>query len=307
MKILLVGHQYFCEKIASKLIERHHDVEVVFYEDWGRKIIPTILLSKEYDVLHFICGRGMRKFIFPLILRYLMNKHIFVHFVGSDVLQFKRQKFFDRMNWKLSLHLSNRIFSGSPQLKRELRPLIKSTFFHLQYQETPHLNIPLPDEFTVLSYIPKVNPKFYGLDEILRIIETNSDVKFIIITDYKNELYNYPNVTILPFDPSRNMEDLYREATVLIRLTDHDGMAQMVLESLSYGRYVFWTNKFPYCEHVLKDSNDVSKKLNRYLGVTKPNIQGSEWVRSNLNNQLNIQELINIYKNPKFVLKKRFI
>jgi hypothetical protein len=39
-----------------------------------------------------------------------------------------------------------------------------------------------------------------------------------------------------------DMEALYRDITVYVRLTSHDGMSFMALEALSRGRYVIWTH-----------------------------------------------------------------
>ena len=38
-----------------------------------------------------------------------------------------------------------------------------------------------------------------------------------------------------------DMDALYAETTVLVRLTSHDGTSFMVLEALSRGRHVIWT------------------------------------------------------------------
>ncbi|MCK9521267.1 MAG: hypothetical protein M0R74_19915, partial [Dehalococcoidia bacterium] len=44
------------------------------------------------------------------------------------------------------------------------------------------------------------------------------------------------------------MDRLYRDASVLVRLTLHDGTSFMALEALSRGRYVIWTYPMPGVE-----------------------------------------------------------
>jgi glycosyltransferase involved in cell wall biosynthesis len=43
-----------------------------------------------------------------------------------------------------------------------------------------------------------------------------------------------------------DLRDAYVNATALVRFTDHDGLSLMVLEALSYGRHVVWTQAFPF-------------------------------------------------------------
>jgi len=302
MNITLIGHIYFCEKLADKLRMKNHKVDVLFYSHWGKNLFHSLHFCKNADVIHFICGRGIRKFPLAFILRFIMNKKLIVHFVGSDVLQFKKQNFIDQINWKIALLICHRIFTGSPQLKNELDPYVKSTFFHLIYQNTEFGKRAFPVKCTVLSYIPKVNPIFYGYNEIKSLIKLNNDVNFIIITDYGN-LAKFSNVQVLPFDKTRNMSEIYSKTSILIRLTDHDGLCQMVLEALSHGCYVLWTSPFLFCNQVSKNADNVNAELQKLKKITNPNFEAINWCKENLNSDSNINELINVYKNPKINIK----
>jgi hypothetical protein len=42
-----------------------------------------------------------------------------------------------------------------------------------------------------------------------------------------------------------DMDRFYRQISVMVRLTSHDGTSHMVLECLSRGRQVIWTYKLP--------------------------------------------------------------
>jgi glycosyltransferase involved in cell wall biosynthesis len=52
-----------------------------------------------------------------------------------------------------------------------------------------------------------------------------------------------------------DLRGIYERATVLIRLTPHDGLSLMVLEALSFGRYVMWSKPFPYAFHIRSQSD----------------------------------------------------
>jgi hypothetical protein len=45
------------------------------------------------------------------------------------------------------------------------------------------------------------------------------------------------------------MDALYRQTSVVVRLTSHDGTSFMVLEALSRGRHVIWTYPVPGVIH----------------------------------------------------------
>ena len=73
------------------------------------------------DIIHFICAIGCRKYLYILIIRYLLRKKIFVHFVGSDILRLNRVNIFDRLNWIGALKTAHRVFVGAPWHVQELQ------------------------------------------------------------------------------------------------------------------------------------------------------------------------------------------
>ena len=95
-----------------------------------------------------------------------------------------------------------------------------------------------------------------------------------------------------------NMDEIYSQSSLLIRLTKHDGFSSMVLEALSYGRNIIWTYDIPNVKHIKLDRDnlfDIIDEVKKY-GY---NLQGENWVKKNFNFSSFINNLEALYKNPK--------
>ena len=137
--------------------------------------------------------------------------------------------------------------------------------------------LPMPEQFTVLSYLPDFRSAFYGADIVYQLAELNPDVRFIIIAARKN--LNLPNVEVHGRLDHRTMGSIYKESSCLVRLAEHDGLSLTVLESLARGRYVIWSYDFP---HVFKARTlaQAQKALRQVKDETRPNFEGAEYVRT---------------------------
>ncbi|HUU84109.1 MAG TPA: glycosyltransferase [Phycisphaerae bacterium] len=146
---------------------------------------------------------------------------------------------------------------------------------------TPNLMLgpcppPLPDDFAVLCYLPTRRRAFYGGQVIDRLIERMPDVRFIILADAETDYSGRENV-----ESPGYVEDLaatIRRATVHVRPTCHDGMPRLVLEMLSFGRYVIASHPYPGC-HQAAQPEEVERILRRLRRLTQLNLSGREWVR----------------------------
>jgi glycosyltransferase involved in cell wall biosynthesis len=92
-----------------------------------------------------------------------------------------------------------------------------------------------------------------------------------------------------------DLRDAYKGATVLVRFTPHDGLSLMVLEALSYGRHVIWTQPFPFVRQVHQYA-DVEREIVDLLqayerGELLPNAAASEDIRRRYSPQACIRRL----------------
>jgi glycosyltransferase involved in cell wall biosynthesis len=110
----------------------------------------------------------------------------------------------------------------------------------------------LPADFTVLAYLPASRPDFYGKLELEFLVRALADqpVKFVIVGGGQIDGSIDADIRFLGWRYS--LEDVYAMATVLFRFTPRDGLSLMVLEALSFGRYVLWSKKFPFSKHVTR-------------------------------------------------------
>ena len=298
MKIAYIGHIFFCKKIGRKIEGRGHQITYLDYNNWGRRLFPSLNDIWEMDIIHFICAIGCRKYLYIFIIRYLLRKKIFVHFVGSDIIRLNRVNIFDRLNWIGALKTAHRVFVGAPWHVQELRKFLSVESFILFFNdyEKRKKTLALPDEFTVLTYLPEGKPEFYGESLIRDLIEKYPETKFIILGSDKYS--HYSNVIIKTIDYTIDMDEIYSQSSLLIRLTKHDGFSSMVLEALSYGRNVIWTYDIPNVKHIKLDRNnlfDIFDEVKKY-GY---NLQGENWVKKNFNFSSFINNLEALYKNPK--------
>ena len=298
MKIAYIGHIFFCKKIGRKIEEKGHLVAYLDYNNWGRRLFPSLIDIWEMDIIHFICAIGCRKYFYILIIRYLLRKKIFVHFVGSDIIRLNRVNIIDRLNWIGALKTAHRVFVGAPWHVQELRKFLSVESFILFFNdyEKPKKTLAFPDEFTVLTYLPKGKPEFYGESLIRDLIVKYPKTKFIILGNDKYS--HFSNVIIKTIDYTRDMDEIYSQSSLLIRLTKHDGFSSMVLEALSYGRNIIWTYDIPNVKHIKLDRDnlfDIIDEVKKY-GY---NLQGENWVKKNFNFSFFIDNLEALYKNPK--------
>jgi hypothetical protein len=232
----------------------------------------------------------------------MRGKKVVFHWIGTDVLRAMR-----------AAHRQERLISPKSLIKRMACSFVKKKFTHwavaswLQ-EELSTLGIrssvvpivsplvdakplPMPEQFTVLSYLPDFRPAFYSADIVYQLAELNPDVRFIIIAARKR-LKNLPNVEIHGRVDHRTMGSLYEESSCLVRLTEHDGLALTVLESLARGRYVIWSYDFP---HVFKARTlaQAQKALRQVKDKTRSNFGGAEYIRT----EFSLEKVKQVTKN----------
>lgn len=96
--------------------------------------------------------------------------------------------------------------------------------------------------FMVLAYVPEDRTELYGLDFILEVARRRPDIPFLVLGASSRDALP-SNVTAVGW--VGDTDSVMAQATVYLRPTSHDGLANLVLEALSLGRYVGWTYPFP--------------------------------------------------------------
>lgn len=105
----------------------------------------------------------------------------------------------------------------------------------------------LPPDFSVLAYTLDGRSDLYGLDLVLELARRQPDIPFVLLGAAPSEAFP-ENIRAL-----RWVDDMHATvtgSTVYVRPTSHDGMSNLVLEALAYGRYAMWTYPFPGVDQI---------------------------------------------------------
>ena len=182
------------------------------------------------------------------LLNRVLRKPRIIHWVGSDI---------DKLRADPHLRTLCRLpyvrnLAEADWTLAELRELgIDATLAPLPPRLRARDVPPLPKKFTVLIYLPKTSRgEFYGRKEYERLIRALSkrNVRFLVVGG--GEIYAPPEADIARLGWCTALDTVYEDSTVLIRFTKHDGLSLMALEALTFGRYVLWTQDFPFAVQV---------------------------------------------------------
>lgn len=173
----------------------------------------------------------------------LLRKPRVIHWVGSDIEYFRNTPRLGRQMRSPNVkHLTE-----APWTADELRTLgVNSQIVPLPLRHHAGGVKPLPERFTVLLYVPKARPEFYGRQAYEDALEEIARDEPRVLVVGGGELRAPAGVEIVNLGWRGDLRDVYESSTVLIRLTPRDGLSLMVLEALSFGRYAMWSKPFPH-------------------------------------------------------------
>jgi glycosyl transferase family 1 len=156
--------------------------------------------------------------------------------IGSDVL-------------KHAPHASSSVIARAwhwcvaPWLREELTEAgIAADVVRLTPPQIPHPMPALPTSFTVLAYAADDRDGLYGREFIFELARRRPDIRFLLLAASPTDVLP-ANVTALGW--VEDMHEVLTQTTLYVRPTSHDGLSNLVLEALAYGRYVLWTYPFP--------------------------------------------------------------
>lgn len=201
---------------------------------------------------------------------------------GTDVLQaahaavhIERLRLLPIVHWAVS-----------PQLVSELAELgIDAQCVTLASAPVPDMLAPLPERFTVLTYLPQPRRDFYGQQAIWQAARAMPDTRFIAIGHGTSDTAAPRNVEYT--GEVSGIEHFIDKATVLVRMTQHDGLSQNIVEALARGRHVVWTYPYPGALHV-RSANELIQELQRLRqshdsGYLQVNHTGAEFAAAHHN------------------------
>jgi len=227
---------------------------------------------------------------FDLMWRALLwlnrDARAFVYWIGTDVQDVLRDKQSGRsMSRLLRLLRRAKSLAGSERLASELAEIgVYATLapFPGGLVPAPEKVEPLPEHFTVLSYIPDARPEFYGGPQVLAAARALPGARFLIAGGSGGWTQDAPkNMEFLGW--TDEMARILGEATVVVRLVEHDSVGGTAIEALLNARHLVYSYPLPYAEHVgFTDSKTLITVLSdletaHVTGSLQLNAAGREW------------------------------
>ena len=94
---------------------------------------------------------------------------------------------------------------------------------------------------------------------------------------------------------TEKLHELYRKISILIRITEHDGLPVMMLEMLGRGRWVIYSNVYPHTEYAT-NLETARLTLQRCLSKTGVNQDGINHIKANFSPEKQYAHIKSIYQ-----------
>lgn len=127
---------------------------------------------------------------------------------------------------------------------------------------TPH---PLPERFSVMTYIPSGRFAHYGGEMIVNAAKQLPNVGFVVVGNDGSDVLGAPeNVRFVGWTADLNAA--YAASTVVLRLLRHDALGATLREGLVHARHLIYTYPVPFTEQVaFEDTPALVKLLTGFL------------------------------------------
>lgn len=245
---------------------------------------------KHVDIIYGLYGGT--KFNPRYFIAKVCGKKVVNHWIGSDVLETQKNR-----SYKFNQLFIDSNLACSSLIKREIAGLgIESTEIPIIPSGMNYNLSEMPKDHAVLVYLPEGNELFYGLDYVEALVKAFKTVDFYIVANKNQDLLPYHNVKFLGKLGLSEMEELYKEISILIRLPKHDGLSLMLLEALAKGKEVVYIYNFPHVK-VVKDKDDLIPNFEEI--IKKPpvlNLDGHNYIKENYNADIVFNRLIKLLK-----------
>lgn len=242
---------------------------------WGHGPTP-----RAADLIHHVFIQ--RSLILPAVLHRRGLVQV-MHWIGSDVAaiaglpRWRRAWWVARARRIVDLHLAD-----SPELAEEiirlgLPPPRVVRLLPVTLRARPS---PPPAPFSVLSYWSDATFRFYRGDWVLRLAREFPRIPFRVVGRCRAVPGAPANVEFLGW--VEDMAPRYDQASVLIRLPEHDSISVMVLEMLARGRHAIYSRRFPHC--VFADTYEAARDaLTRLVEENAPNRDAPAMIAQDFN------------------------
>jgi hypothetical protein len=256
-KLLIFGSEPFAYKTFLFLKSFSRDVsylgtipkkgilKLIRFFEW------VMLLSK----VEFIYTIGYFKpdSIYYLIAR-LLRKKIIVHWIGSEILDLKKSHYWPvHVGFSVTRKLLHELDLHS--INSNYLPLFFSIGSAKEYNKQVY-----PNSHGVLFYLVAGKEQFYGLEYLMLLADAFGETPFYVIGSSKISFQN-DNIYSVGYLDEDSLNELFRKITIYVRITQHDGLSQLILKSLSLGRVVVSNTQYPFVTFYNPSEDSCSKLI----------------------------------------------
>ena len=281
-RALVVGFDYYGRFLCSLMNEHSQDWTFEYHTGGRFGTLRALLAARSADAIIAFGGPGPNAALAEIARSRRIP--VIVIWAGSDVQVAQR----DPHLLELLKRSEITNVSDGPWLVDELRELgITATYVPVTAVTPAETIAPLPKRFSVLTYLPEPRRAFYGEKAVYAIAREFPDVPFRVVGRGHANPVAPKNVEFLGY--VEDMPQRIDDATVLLRLPEHDGKSMLVVETMARARHVVWNYPFEgalsarniaeacACIRALYDAHQA--------GALEPNKAGYDYVRAHFTRQ----------------------
>jgi len=233
MRILVLGYTRFALR-QTAMFEARGARATYVKRNFALRALPLVPMC---DVVYQVGGPIVPRSVFDACR--FFGKPIVKHWLGSDTMRLHDPSVQRQSSAKFVTN-----WADAPWLVDELKAagVDGHTVGLSPISVTAELPFP-PSPLRVLWFLPEDRFEFYGGQMALSVARAMPELKFVFVGCERRGRPAPSNVEYVGF--LDEIDDAYARTHVLVRMADHDGLSQMVLEALNHGRYVIWNYPFP--------------------------------------------------------------
>ncbi len=278
-KVLITGYPQ-TRHIKRLLSENGHEVSE-FQSTKKLHLLRTLDYHKQIkdaDYIYFVGGNIIsQKLYLKTAKKY--NTKVIIHWVGSDVYYLPQRIDALRPYIEGATHLV-----CSELLRDELAEFgIDAAIIPVVPFEMEMELQEMPQTHAALVYLPTGKEEFYGVELIRALALARPEIPFHIVANEGYGALELPNVKFHGKLDLAQMNELYKEISLLIRLPLHDGLSMMVIEGIVKGKRVLYKYKHPYVDTPdTMSEEDVISAFNKIVDAPPTlNMEGNKYVNDN--------------------------
>lgn len=277
----LIGFEYWCNVVRDYLNGSRyqgHYVGGALASERGSLARWRMLRQSPWRDLRIVHSVNALAGLRALMAFRLRGCQVVLHWIGSDYrrlharhagLQAATRAVLGALN---ATHLID-----SPELADDLAQIgIRGEVLRLVPQAVDAEIMPLPPEPAALAYWSDGREDFYGRPIIYALARQWPEVPFRIVGSSSRDPDAPPNVEFLGF--RTDLDPVYAETSILIRVLEHDSISAMVLEALARGRDVIYSRDFPGTRRATDKAGAIIA-MRAHVTDYRANTAGADYVR----------------------------